>query len=226
MLTRILVGTLLMAQPTPAAMHVEVRPAITVAVQGEDEVPAAEWSRARRLATRILNRAGLAAIWESGTSCSPPALCLHLSRTRPATLHADAAGYAVLLPGAGHASVYLPGVERTASQLGVDRATVLGAAMAHEIGHLLLGPAHSYGVMSTRFDRPQMRAAERGELLFRDEDARRLQRLSGDRSPTGPGECNSPKQVTDCSTNVSPARKSSISCGERGSPVQVDELHY
>jgi hypothetical protein len=174
MLSGTLLGTLLMAQVAAGAMHVGVRPAVTVVVQGEDEAPAAEWSRARAIAARILNRAGLATIWVPGTTCGPPALCVRLSRTRPATLHFDAAGFAVLLPGGGKASVYLPGVERTALQLGVEYATVLGATMAHEIGHLLLGPAHSSGVMSARFDRPQMRAAERGELLFRDEDARRL----------------------------------------------------
>ena len=176
MFGRVLAGALLMTQLAAGAMHVGVRPVITIVVHGEDQVPAGEWSRARALATRILSRAGLDTLWESGTSCGPPALCVRLSRTRPATLHYDAAGFAVLLPGAGHASVCLPGVERTALQLGVDRATVLGATMAHEIGHLLLGGSHSGGIMSARFDRPQMRAAERGQLLFPDEDARRLRR--------------------------------------------------
>jgi hypothetical protein len=176
MFGKILAGALLIAQSAPAAMHVEVRPSITVTLHGQDQLPAAEWSRAQALATRILNRAGLGTTWGSGTACEPPALCVHLSRARPSTLHADTAGYAVLLPGAGHASVYLPGVERTAAQLSVDRATVLGATLAHEIGHLLLGATHTSGIMSARFDRPQMRAAERGELLFCDEDARRLRR--------------------------------------------------
>ena len=150
--------------------------AITLTVQGEDAVSAAEWSRARAVATRILNRAGLDVTWDRNRACAAPAVCVHLSRTRPSNLHADAAGYAVLSPAASYASVFLPGVERTAAGLEVDPATVLGATIAHEIGHLLLGAAHSRGVMSARFDSQQMRAAERGELLFRDEEARRMRR--------------------------------------------------
>lgn len=156
------------------AVHVSVRPTVTLNVRGDDAVPAADWWRARAVTTRILNRAGLDAVWEHGADCAPPALCVYLSQTRPSTLHADAAGYALLWPGGGYASVFLPGVARTAAALGAEPGTMLGATMAHEIGHLLLGSAHSAGVMSARFDWQQLRAAERGELLFRDEDARRM----------------------------------------------------
>ncbi len=146
---------------------------MTVVVEGEDAVPAAAWSKAQSVATHILDSAGVHAVW--GARTAPQAtLFLRLSQTRPSSLHPDAAGYAVLSPEGRYAAVFLPGVARTAAQTEVDAGTVLGAIMAHEIGHLLLGPAHSGGVMSARLDRRQMRAAERGELLFRGEDARQI----------------------------------------------------
>src|SRR5713226_1342705 len=126
--------------------------AITLVVQGEDAVPAAEWSRARAVATRILSHAGVETVWAADSACERPSLCVRLSRSRPSTVHADAAGFAVLSPGAAYASVFLPAVEKTADGLGVDVARVLGATIAHEIGHLLLGRGHSRGVMSARFD--------------------------------------------------------------------------
>jgi hypothetical protein len=49
----------------------------------------------------------------------------------------------------------------------VDSAVLLGAAMAHEIGHLLFGPSHAYaGVMSPRLGAKEMALAGRGELRF------------------------------------------------------------
>jgi hypothetical protein len=51
-------------------------------------------------------------------------------------------GYAVIDPGSGEgtlATVYPDRVERLAATAGVDMAMLLGTAMAHEVGHLLLG---------------------------------------------------------------------------------------
>ena len=53
----------------------------------------------------------------------------------------------------------------------------LGHVIAHEIGHLLLGRAsHSpSGLMSARWTGDELRLLVRGELLFAEEDAARLQ---------------------------------------------------
>jgi len=148
-------------------------PRLVLSVTGTDAAPAAEWSKARRVVTRILERAGVVAVW--GEGCGPRAVCLQFLSVRPPQAHEDAAGYAVLTgDGAGYAAVYLPGVARTAEELDADRGLVLGVTMAHEIGHMLLGRAHSRGVMSARFGWREMWSAARGELLFGDAEARRL----------------------------------------------------
>jgi hypothetical protein len=51
-------------------------------------------------------------------------------------------GYAVIDPGTGEgtlATVYPDRVERLAATAGVEMADLLGTAIAHEVGHLLLG---------------------------------------------------------------------------------------
>jgi hypothetical protein len=156
---------------------------LTVCVQDASSVPPPEWNKARRLATDIFKRAGLELVWLNQKECQPPALCMGFSPHLPAGVHPDTAGYTVF-PSEGsraYAVIYIPGVAETAHGLSVDRAIMLGATVAHEVGHLLLGSrAHSSGVMSARFDSGQMRAAGRGELLFGGEDARRIRRAAVD----------------------------------------------
>ena len=83
-------------------------------------------------------------------------------------------GFAVLSP-ENYAAVCWPGVRETAHGLAVEAWIVLGATIAHELGHVLLqSKTHSSGVMSYRLDLPQVRAAGRGELRFAPSDARRL----------------------------------------------------
>src|SRR5215471_9982770 len=91
-------------------------PRLVLSVTGADAAPAGEWSRARRVVSRILERAGVVAVWREG--CGPRAVCLQFLSVRAPQAHEDAAGYAVLTgDGDGYAGVYLPGVARTADEL-------------------------------------------------------------------------------------------------------------
>ncbi len=55
-----------------------------------------------------------------------------------------------------------------------DRAQILGHALAHEIGHLLLGPDRhsSRGIMRAEWDRQHLEEASRGQLLFTPDQGR------------------------------------------------------
>jgi hypothetical protein len=77
----------------------------------------------------------------------------------------------------GYAAVSLPQAIAAAGQCDQPAFLVLGATMAHEIGHLLLGPkAHSRrGIMSARIRCEELRQASRGELRFEPAEAQRLQ---------------------------------------------------
>lgn len=56
-----------------------------------------------------------------------------------------------------------------------DFFIILGDVMAHELGHLLLGPGHSpSGIMSASYRKETLLNAEFGRLLFTPQQARRM----------------------------------------------------
>ena len=59
-------------------------------------------------------------------------------------------------------------VRKIASEFDCDQASVLGAVIAHELGHVLLGTrSHApTGIMARRLGSREMAAAARGELRF------------------------------------------------------------
>ena len=69
-------------------------------------------------------------------------------------------------------------IRDTAISQARDASLLLGYAMAHEIGHLLLG-SHSHsatGVMRAQWDRNDLTLVERGLLHFTPEEAQRIRR--------------------------------------------------
>jgi hypothetical protein len=88
---------------------------------------------------------------------------------------------AVLMPerdgAVSYAGAVWPAVEEAAASLESGVSDVLGATVAHEIGHILLGSkAHTRsGIMCSRFRRTDMRMAASGELRFTPEQAQRMQ---------------------------------------------------
>jgi hypothetical protein len=69
-------------------------------------------------------------------------------------------------------------VERVATQAGISQSLLLGHAIAHELGHLLLGVnAHSTaGLMLAMWRQKQLRQAAKGDLLFTAEEAEVIRR--------------------------------------------------
>ncbi len=171
-------------QPSP-----ELPVRVNIRVLNVAHVPEPTLAQARLVVDHILGAAGIRAVWldcdSRGRPCSGPQLAtdlwLQLLRERPRTLEPDTAGYALLVrdcaTGCGYAAVSYPAVQAAARDWGGDPTCLLGATIAHEIGHLLLG-AHSHtreGVMAPRFGREQLNQAGRGALLFTASQAQRLQ---------------------------------------------------
>jgi hypothetical protein len=58
-------------------------------------------------------------------------------------------------------------IETLAADGDASLSDILGHAMAHEIGHLLLGPGHSQvGIMQAEWTREDLARAARNELSF------------------------------------------------------------
>ncbi len=127
------------------------------------EIPKKTLRAAEEQAAHILASAGVKVAWRERGE-----LQLQIVDAEARGLAGDAAGFAVLTPGGtGYAAVSWPAVEREARQMEVDEAFLLGAAMAHEVGHLLFGPVHAaVGVMAARLGPREMRLAAQGELRF------------------------------------------------------------
>jgi hypothetical protein len=66
------------------------------------------------------------------------------------------------------ASVFYHRVEGAARELGVSRAVILGHALAHEVGHFLLGKdSHSAnGIMRALWTEKELLNASAGRLVF------------------------------------------------------------
>jgi hypothetical protein len=70
-------------------------------------------------------------------------------------------------------SVYLDAVTDVARRYGLPVGTVLGIALAHELGHVLLPPpSHSAdGIMQAAWEGDDLRKAAAGTLAFNDAQA-------------------------------------------------------
>ncbi len=153
---------------------------VAIRLLNGDAVPPGVLEQAEKAVTAIFARAGVRVEWldcrrsDCGTTSG--------LRVQILSQPAGAAGYAVIGPETRYAVVRYPVVEKSAAALAVDAAPVLGATMAHEVGHLLLGKGHSErGVMSPRLGRKEFERAARGELAFTGEEAQRIRQTL----PTG-----------------------------------------
>jgi hypothetical protein len=126
-------------------------------------IPLKTVQTAQQEAEQILASAAVRPEWNSQAG-----LHLRITGSTPKWAVHDATGYARLIEGdPGYAEVSWPAVARSAEEMEVDPHLLLGAAIAHEIGHLLFGPAHSHsGVMSARLGPAEMRLAAHGTLRF------------------------------------------------------------
>ena len=166
---------------------------ITVRVHDFAQIPAETLSQSEMIAARVFKEVGVHLDWldcnphaaeraqsPDCRSSSPALLSLRiLPRLAPEArtlLGEDALGFAVALAKPDHgylASVYHDRVCQRAEMLGHHAWQILGFAIAHEIGHLLLGSnSHSrLGLMRGKWNKEDMQSGARGLLFFQPEQA-------------------------------------------------------
>jgi hypothetical protein len=144
-------------------------------------VPVRTVTSAEKSAATIFIKAGVDVKWidcDVSEACrsepGPTELWLHLLDKRPTILSGDTLGFALLthapLNEGGYAAVSWEAIRNLADAIEADAGPVLGIAIAHELGHLLLGShAHSQdGVMAAHLRNSQLARAGRGQLRFDD----------------------------------------------------------
>jgi hypothetical protein len=124
--------------------------------------------RAEDAAARVFRQAGVAIVWIDADRATGrrDIYTVRIERGGTGALGAAAIGTRV-------ATIYYGRVAQVARAADGDVAMVLGHAVAHELGHLLLETArHGVpGIMRAQMDVP---AASQGRLLFSEDEARAL----------------------------------------------------
>ena len=118
---------------------------ISVAVCGANQVSGVELAKAEAIAADVYRDIGVALDWRE--MCGDAPLTVHLVASNVADANVTATelalGYAQ--PGSRSATVLFDRVAKFAHRFRVTREVLLGYAMAHEMGHLLL-PPHSHSI--------------------------------------------------------------------------------
>jgi len=179
---------------THASAAIEPGLRINVSVRSYVDVPRRTLVLAEEETSRIFRKAGVELAWvhcptthgeeERYPACQPPfdvgAVGLRiLTSSMAARVRSsrEEVGLAVRSAQAGSAAdawLFYERVERLAESEVASRDQILGYIIAHEIGHLLLGPdSHSpKGIMRANWDRKYLEEASRGQLLFTRDQAR------------------------------------------------------
>jgi hypothetical protein len=168
---------------TADAMQHLGEPLVNVAVYNDADAPAGAIAEAEAAAARIFRQAGLEVQW---LNCALPgetqaqfALCTqavfptHLQLRilrRPRGVAVSTLGLSYLAAhGTGcYSEVFYAEAVDLGVRFGQKAAVILGHAMAHEVGHLLLGTnSHSaFGIMRAHWQPEDLTSAGQGMLVF------------------------------------------------------------
>jgi len=165
------------------------RPTVTLLVFVETGVDQKAISMAEKATKSIFDHSGIELVWqlcEAGRTvtddpCSQQKgftqFRMSIVGARPGNTTEDMLGYTHLFDdGGGVSGVYLPAAAELAARYQARLGDVLGAAIAHEIGHLLLGAnAHSNdGVMFAHWGAKQFERIKINELNFASDQSKKL----------------------------------------------------
>jgi hypothetical protein len=144
---------------------------------------------------RILEQAGVKTVWLDCTpdelgfmpegACQPAPGPMHLTlrivkrphKTAPVTKASFGLATYPESGFAAHANVFSERAAAIARAFAAEESLMLGIAMAHEVGHLLLGEgSHSRnGIMTARWGDREVTLAQRGAMEFSPKQAKKMQ---------------------------------------------------
>lgn len=168
---------------------------VLVRVYDEAQVPVAVLHSATMETGRLFRAAGIQISWEHPFAESPDDegtdmtaasfqrpderryLVIRLMHRTPATVLPGALGYSLPFAHRGaHVLIFYDRVEALTQGVNTPDYVVLGHAMAHELGHVLLGSTEhtSGGLMQARWTPASWRLASAGLMAFDREDVKRI----------------------------------------------------
>ena len=157
---------------------------LSVSVCNLGDMPESDLRRAESEATAVFRSAGVEILWRGCDDSPAPgehSITIRLRNDKPpvttGSMSLDAMGRAFLGDN-GHgylADTYYQAVSDLAGRHQADAAVLLGFVIAHEIGHLLLGPGHvSDGVMRTGWNVSELQALRQRWLRFNQAESARI----------------------------------------------------
>lgn len=177
-----------------AALAVSQPFTLSVHLRDDARVGSSTLDAAKAVVCSIYAEAGISVLW----SDDPAALTVILRprASQETTRRAgDAMGYT---PGGGDergrlAFVMINRVNEIAGGYSAPRHVVLAVAIAHELGHLLLGPDHgTAGIMKPYLNQTDFRKAGNAQLTFTEAQSQRLRKavptVSSSSGPPGSSE--------------------------------------
>lgn len=170
-------------------------PTVVIRVHDMSGVPTEAMNRAHERLEAIFQRAGVLVSWRDCRMSAPHLAACDVAPTAneavvrlltgSPTLSQHGCGVA-LLPSAKTAhyiSLYVGCIREAADAFTVGEHVVLAGALAHEIGHLMLGPAHGpLGLMQARPRQIDWTRAVRDGLAFTPAESRKLRHALEERS--------------------------------------------
>jgi hypothetical protein len=223
-------GLVRAAENTPRIAREGVaRARVQMRVYDAGMMPAAIQTVALRAAAGVLAAAGIDVLWlpcGSGAAGTHPAACdtplgpselsvrfVRLAGT-PSARGQLQLGYSLLDTTRGEgrlATMYVDRVEWLAAQARADAAMLLGFALAHEIGHLLLGTnAHAaHGLMRAVWSRAQLQHGDASDWRFSRDEAWKMRASVEQRN----GLRSSQRDATGCPAPVGDDPGASTDCG-------------
>jgi hypothetical protein len=166
---------------------------ITVQVYNWASVATQTLAAAETQATRIFHDAGVAVSWlncpltssehQANPICIEPGSSNHfvvrINPQAPADRTTTSLGVA-LSEGGIYATIFYPRVDEYAKERIATHDQILGHALAHELGHLLLGPvSHTrFGIMRGQWTREDLQSMAMGALLFSPQQSVAIQQAA------------------------------------------------
>jgi hypothetical protein len=172
--------------PAKSTPNGRADPSLQITVWIYNYAQVSPWTliRAERVATKIFGQAGIETVWLNHAlskvpqqPCGATILALRILPESMATRYdrkLTTLGFAVPSPEGGtHASVFYQRVKELAKGTVETEPEILGHALAHEIGHLLLGSTthDPTGIMHTEWSRAELHQMSWQYLFFSAEEA-------------------------------------------------------